>query len=122
MSVKKIYYLKTCSTCSRIIKELGGLLDGFEMQDIKSNPIQPAQLDAMKTMSGSFEALFSRKSQKFKEVNQTKSTLTELDFRKLILDEYTFLKRPVFIVGEKIFIGNTKPVVESLHLHLKEKR
>ncbi len=40
--------------------------------------------------------------------------VTEADYRQYILDEYTFLKRPVFIVEDEIFIGNSKKVVEAL--------
>jgi arsenate reductase len=32
----------------------------------------------------------------------------------LILDEYTFLKRPVIIIDQEIFIGNSKKSVEAL--------
>ena len=43
---------------------------------------------------------------------------TENDYRKLIQEEYTFLKRPVFIVDNQIFIGNSKKVIEALHNQL----
>ena len=55
--MKKIYYLSTCSTCNRIIKELN-LSNDFEFQDIKSTKITEAQLNEMAKMSGSFESLF----------------------------------------------------------------
>jgi arsenate reductase-like glutaredoxin family protein len=31
--------------------------------------------------------------------------------KKLILEEYTFLKRPVILIKEKIFIGNSKNTI-----------
>ncbi|MEC8602809.1 MAG: arsenate reductase, partial [Bacteroidota bacterium] len=31
-----------------------------------------------------------------------------------ILEEDTFLKRPVFIIDDEIFIGNSKSVIDSL--------
>jgi len=37
--------------------------------------------------------------------------LSEDDFRRLMLEEYTFLKRPFLINGEDVFIGNSKQVV-----------
>jgi arsenate reductase len=40
--------------------------------------------------------------------------LSEADYRQFLLDEYTFLKRPVFIVDQEIFIGNSKKVIEAL--------
>ena len=46
--------------------------------------------------------------------------LAEEDYRQLIFDEYTFLKRPVFIVENDIFIGNSKKVIESLKDRLRQ--
>jgi arsenate reductase len=68
----------------------------------------------MKELAGSFEALFSRRAIKYRSLGLHEQTLTEKDYRRLILEEYTFLKRPVAIVGKQIFIGNTKAVVEAL--------
>jgi arsenate reductase len=79
----------------------------FVMQDIKTEPITPLQIDEMKKMAGSYEALFSRIALKFRGWGLNKMKLNEKDYRKYILEEYTFLKRPVFIVGDKIFIGNS---------------
>ncbi len=39
-------------------------------------------------------------------------TLSDLDYRKLLLEEYTFLKRPFVINGEEVFIGNAKKEVQ----------
>lgn len=84
------------------------------MQDIKFEKITPAQLDAMKKMAGSYEALFSRRAMKYKEWGLKDKNLTEKDYRQYILDEYTFLKRPVTIIGDKIFIGSEKKSVAAL--------
>ena len=112
--MKKIYHLANCTTCQAIIKETGIDKKGFEMQDIKTEKITPAQLDEMKAMAGSYEALFSRRALKYKELDLKDKKLTEDDYRRLILDEYTFLKRPVTISGKKIYIGNAKKTVEDL--------
>ncbi len=117
--MKKIYHLSTCSTCQAIIKETGikptdqnG--NGFIMQDIKTEKITAAQIDEMKKMAGSYEALFSRRALKYKELGLKDKQLTEKDYRQLILEEYTFLKRPVVIIDEKIFIGNDKKTIAAL--------
>lgn len=110
--MKKIYYLSTCSTCTRIIKELG-LDDSFEFQDIKTNKITPAQLEEMAKMSGSYESLFSRRAIKYKELELANQNLGEEDYKKYILEEYTFLKRPVIIIGNDIFVGNAKKTIEA---------
>jgi arsenate reductase len=112
--MKKIYHLGNCTTCQAIIKETGIDQKGFEMQDIKTESITPAQLDEMKKMSGSYESLFSRRAMKYKEMGLKNKSLTEKDYRQLILQEYTFLKRPVVIIGNKLFSGSEKKTVEAL--------
>ena len=39
--------------------------------------------------------------------------LTEDDFKRYMLQEYTFLKRPFMINGDDVFIGNAKKTVEA---------
>ena len=84
------------------------------MQDIKTDKITFAQLNEMRAMAGSYEALFSRRALKYKEMGLKDKNLTEDDYRRLILEEYAFLKRPVTISGKKIFIGNAKKTVDEL--------
>ena len=110
--MKKIYFLKTCDTCTRILKSIN--LHGFTLQEIKTEPITVEQIEEMKSLSGSYESLFSRRAKKYKQMDLKNQELAESDYRQLILDEYTFLKRPVAIVGQEIFIGNSKKVLASL--------
>ena len=116
--MKKIYFLKTCDTSIRILKSIN--IEGFELQEIKTEPILVKQLDEMQKLSGSYEALFSRRAKKYKQMNLKNQELSEKDYRQLILDEYTFLKRPVIIINDKIFIGNSKKNVENLKNAIKE--
>ncbi len=110
--MKKIYHLSTCSTCVRIIKELNPAKD-VVLQDIKTEPIIEAQIDEMAKMAEGYEPLFSRRAMKYKSMGLKDKTLSEHDYRQLILDEYTFLSRPVMIVNDQIFVGNSKKVVEA---------
>lgn len=112
--MKKIYHLGNCTTSQAIIKETRITPKKFEMQDIKFEKITAEQLDAMKKMAGSYEALFSRRAMKYKEWGLKDKSLTEKDYRDYILEEYTFLKRPVVIINDKIFIGSEKKSVEAL--------
>jgi arsenate reductase len=114
--MKKIYFLKTCDTNMRILKSIN--IDGFELQEIKTTPITVAQLDEMYKLSGSYEALFSKRAKKYKQMDLKNQTVTEKDYRQLLLDEYTFLKRPVLIIDNTIFIGNSKKNIEALHQQL----
>jgi arsenate reductase len=116
----KLYHLATCSTCKRIIKALGDKAKSFVMQDIKTNKISPAQLDEMKALAGTYEALFSRRSQQYAARGLKDKTLSEQDYCDLILEEYTFLKRPVAIVGKEIFIGNSAEAIAALQEKLAQ--
>ena len=111
--MKKIYHLGNCGTCQTILKDIKATRKGFDLQDIKAEKITPPQLDQLKKLAGSYEALFSRRALKYKSMGLEK-TLTEDDYRDLILQEYTFLKRPVVINGKKIYIGSEKKTVNAL--------
>ena len=110
-AMNKIYYLSSCDTCKRIISELELKEKGFVFQDIKTEKITVTQLEEMKKEVGSYEALFSRIARKYKELGLASKQLTETDYRNFILEEYTFLKRPVIFIGNKVFVGNTKNVI-----------
>jgi arsenate reductase len=105
--MNKIYYLASCDTCRKIIKSLP---NGHNLvfHDIKQDPITAEELDEMQGLSGSYEALFSKKAQLYKSMDLKNKSLTEADFKKYILEHYTFLSRPVFIIDGKIFIGNSQ--------------
>ncbi|MCV9927750.1 arsenate reductase [Flavobacterium sp. LS1R49] len=105
--MNKIYYLASCDTCRKIIKGLPKDAD-LIFHDIKQNPITEAELEEMYKLSGSYEALFSKKAQLYKSMDLKNKSLTEADFKKYILEHYTFLSRPVFIIDEKIYIGNSQ--------------
>ena len=115
--MKKVYFLQTCDTCRRILKEIN--LEGFEKQEIKSMAITVAQLEEMRSMTDSYESLFNKRAKLYREMDLKNQSLKDEDYKQYILDEYTFLKRPVFIIEDKIFIGNSKKVVEALKEELK---
>ncbi|WP_378180701.1 arsenate reductase family protein [Aquimarina sp. SS2-1] len=110
--MKKIYHLSTCDTCKRILNELAPTSD-FVLQDIKNESITKNQVEEMKSLSGSYESLFSKRARLYKERDLKNKALTEDDYKNLILEHYTFLKRPVILYNEQIFIGNSKKVVEA---------
>lgn len=112
--MKKIYHLGNCTTCQAIIKKTGIDKKGFIMQDIKFEKITPTQLEEMKAMAGTYESLFSRRAMKYKELGLKDKILEERDYRQYILEEYTFLKRPVVIMKKKIFIGSEKKTIATL--------
>lgn len=115
--MNKIYYLKTCDTCKRILKSIPEV-HRFELQDIKEHPLTVKQLEELVVLSGSYEVLFSKRAKLYKEMGLKDEVLSEADFKRYILEHYTFLNRPVIIFNNRIFIGNSpktqKQMLEAL--------
>jgi len=111
--MKKVFYLKTCGTNKKIMTTLD--LYDWELREIKSNSVTENELEEMYEKTKSYEALFSKKSTKIKERGIDVSSLKEKDFKKLILDHYSFLKRPVFITDDEVFAGSDKNNLENLN-------
>ncbi|MCB0516388.1 MAG: ArsC/Spx/MgsR family protein [Chitinophagales bacterium] len=108
-----LWYLSTCTTCKRLLAQLP-TQHGLQLQDIKHEPMSAAQLDFLKDIAGSYEALFSKRSRKYREMGLHEKTLTEAEIRSLILSEYTFLKRPVAYIEGEVFAGNAPKTLEAL--------
>lgn len=89
-------------------------LEGFIQQDIKTEAITIKQIEEMHALADSYESMFSKVARKYRALGLNERQLTEDEIKAYILEEYTFLKRPVFIIDEQIFIGNSKKVVAQL--------
>ena len=111
--MNKIYHLANCDTCQKIIRKEWNSGENCELQNIKAENISAKALDFAAEKLGSYEALFSRKAMKYRQLGLHEQQLSEQDYRRLILEEYTFLKRPVLFVGEAVFAGNTKAAVAA---------
>ena len=110
--MKKTYHLSTCNTCQRILGEYGDQPD-LERVNIKETPVTEPQLERLRELAGSYEALFNRRARKYRALGLHEQVMAEADYKRYILQDYTFLKRPVTIVGEQIFVGNSKKVVAA---------
>jgi len=113
--MKKAYYLSTCDTCKRILKELN-LSEDWKLQDIKTEKITLEQLEEMRSMTDSYESLLNKRARKLSEYKGQE--LGEEKLKSMMLEEYTFLKRPVFVLDNEMFIGNAKKTMESLKTKL----
>lgn len=116
--MKKVFTLSTCDTSKRILKQAQINPSDFEIKDIKFDALLEEEVDKMAAMAGSYEAIFSRRSRQYKSLGLKNIDLKEADYKKYILQDYTFLKRPVIIDDDRIFIGNAKANVEALLKHL----
>lgn len=116
----RVYYLSSCSTCKRILSEVNLPKDAV-LIDIKTNPLKKEQLFEMHRLSHSYEALLNKRAQLYKKNELHIKTLSEDDYKELLLEHYTFLKRPVFIDKENIFIGNSATNIANLKNYLNDK-
>lgn len=91
-------------------------LDLFELQDIKEQEITVKQLEEIHALSSSYEKLFSKRAKLYKEMGLKDEKLNENDYKRYILEHYTFLARPIVIFNNAVFIGNSpKNIEEMLH-------
>lgn len=107
------------SIISPLVTRVGRLSNRYQKMTVwcfttSSKSITVPELEAMHELSGSYEALFSRKAQLYKSLDLKNKTLTETDYRNYILEHYTFLSRPVFIIDGKICIGNNQKVIAEV--------
>ena len=118
--MNKVWYLSTCNTCQRIIEELSLKEKGFTMQDVKDEIISEKDLDQIKnTLNCSYEDLFNKRSIKYSKTNLKGSFKEDIEYKKAILNEYTFMKRPIIQIGNKYFVGNAKKTIDEAKSNLK---
>ena len=114
--MRRIYHLSTCDTCRKILSTLD--LSDVELINIREQNISKDDLDFMKKQTKSYESLFNKRAQKLKELPENKKPVKDADFKKLILKEYTFLKRPAAIIDNQVIVGNDPKSVQALQAAL----
>lgn len=114
--MKKVFYLSTCDTCQRIIKALE-IPEDMLLQDLKKEPITEEDLSHLRAFTKSYEDLLNKRAKLYRELDLKNKSLTEEELKKLIAEHYTLLKRPVFVDGEKVFIGNSKKTKDELNAY-----
>ncbi|NEN23880.1 hypothetical protein G3O08_10245 [Cryomorpha ignava] len=116
--MNKFYYLDTCDTCKRIMKELP-LSGNVTLREIKSSPPTETEIDSLGKKAGSYEAIFSKRARKYRELGLNTQKLAEADFKKYLLSDYTFLKRPVLETSATAISGNSKIATDIMREALK---
>ena len=110
--MNKIYYLSSCDTCRRILREIAPGPD-TALQDIGVEPVNGEELDALYHLAGSYEALLNKRARLYTQRGLKDLALGETEYRALLLEHYTFLKRPVVLAGSRLFIGNSPKTVSD---------
>lgn len=106
------YYSPSCKTCMRTLATVESLREDWRLRDIKEEPLTEAEVDALAEAAGSYGALFSRRAQLYRKRGLHELELTEGDYRRLLLEHYTFMSRPVIATDDgQVFIGSSKQAV-----------
>ena len=105
-------FLVSCNTCKRIQSELN-LPKDIRLQNTKEAPITEEQVEFLYQQTGSYEVLFNRRSQQYRGRGLHEKSLTEVDYKKLLLDHYSFIKRPILIYNGVAYIGNSKKTIQA---------
>ena len=114
--MKKVLYLSTCNTCQRILSEVNTA--GFTLQDTKKDPASLEDIEFLRRHVNSYEDLINKRAQLWQQRGLKDKDLSEDDFKALLVEHYTFIKRPIFIDGSTVFIGNAKKIIQNLKIHL----
>lgn len=100
------YWLPECTTCQKAKRRLDyHRLAPTNFRDIKREPLERAEIEQLAALVGGAENLFSRRSVKYRELRLKDKTLSDDEMLDLMTDEYTFLKRPILVIGEKAVAG-----------------
>jgi arsenate reductase (glutaredoxin) len=116
--MKKIFFLSSCSTCQRIMNEIG-VNESWIQQDIKKENINEATLDLIYSQTKSYDAIFSKKAMKYRSMALKDIIKKDEDYKKYILEEYTFISRPIIQIDDRFFIGNSKKNIDNVKLALQ---
>ena len=82
-------------------------LMNYKFHDLKNQPIDDETLQFVREHVSSYDDLLNKRSRKYKELDLKNKNLSEEQLKEILLREYTLLKRPIFIDGDQVFIGNS---------------
>ncbi len=102
------YWLPSCSTCQKAAQYLEERNHKInEWRDIKLEPLGREEVARLAALVGGASELFSRRARKYREMNLHNQKLSDDDMLDLMAREYTFIKRPVLVSGERAVAGFT---------------
>lgn len=109
--MNKLYYLSTCDTCKKIIK-IWSPSKSLILIDLKRNPMNQAELNQLYSLTKSYEKLFNKRALLFRDYKKKNPHPKEKDYKKLILTHYSYLKRPILMINNKLVAGNSEKSIE----------
>ena len=96
----ELYWLPHCSTCQKakvFLEEQG--VSFTLVHDIKAIALSEAQVKRLVEAVGGVDALFSKRAMKFRQWGLHEKELSQDELLAYMVQEYTFIKRPVTILS-----------------------
>lgn len=115
MNEVKLYWLPHCSTCKKakeFIEKKGIEITSFH--NIKENRLERKEIERLSELAGGAENLFSRRAIKYREMGLNEREVSSAEMLDLMASEYTFIKRPVLVVGEKASAGFSEKIYNEI--------
>jgi arsenate reductase len=101
-----LYWLPHCQTCQKaadFLKAKDITISVF--RNLKENTLSREEVEKLSKMAGGAAQLFSRRAIKYREMGLHQRELSDSEMLDLMTAEYTFIKRPVLVKGEKAIAG-----------------
>ena len=108
------YWLSNCSTCQKAkgwLERRGVKVANF--RDIKEEPLTRKEVEGLVKMLGGPAELFSKRAIKYREMKLNEREVPPAEMLDLMTDEYTFLKRPIMVIGKHATAGFFEKSFES---------
>jgi arsenate reductase len=102
----QLYRLPSCSTCKKAAQFLENQnVKITDFHNLKENPLSRDEIEKLAEKVGGADALFSRRAQKYRGMKLNERELSNAEMLDLMASDYTFIKRPVLVSGEKAIAG-----------------
>ena len=112
----EVYGLPHCTTCQRALQYLrdrDAAISRF--RDLKAEPLQRSEVEELARKVGGPEKLFSRRAMKYRQMGlHERDLITYDDLLRLMAEEYTFVTRPVVVLGDHATAGFSAKRVREL--------
>ena len=105
LAVIKIFGLPNCDTCRCSLNWMKNNDLSYEFHDIRNSELISKSIKAWACAAG-WELLLNRQSRTWRSLPESqRKGIDEVSAIRLMIDNPTLIKRPVFDLGDKIFVG-----------------
>jgi arsenate reductase len=115
MQKVKLFGLPHCSTCQKAVaylEEIGVEIENFH--DVKENQLSKREVQKLVKFVGGAENLFSKRAMKYRSMGLNEMELSDTQLVDYMVEEYTFIRRPVLVYGKKALAGFSKKKYDEL--------